>query len=227
MALSGSTDFTLTARELIEATLRKLNVLGVAQALDADEADAARVELNTLLKGLQRTGPHLWKVRRGAVTIANATPSYDLGAGLNPLRIISARYRDTAGRDLPLRRLTGEDYDRLPIKTSSGIPTQFYFDPQRGAPTLYLWPVLSVVTTQTVQLTYQRRMDDIDDLSNDVDVTQEHLDVLVYALASRLLDDYGIEGKTADRIVARSEMLLRQALDFEREEEWRFEMERT
>lgn len=227
MATSGSSDFTINAREVIEAALRKMAVLGVAQTLDADEADAARIELNTMIKGWQRSGPHLWRISRGSVTLTNATASYDLAAGLNPLRVLSVRYRDTAGRDLPLRRLTGDDYDDLPLKTSSGTPTQFYFDPQRGVPTLYLWPVKATITTETARLTYQRRIEDIDDLSNDMDIAQEHFDVLVYALAERLLDDYGVEGETAKRIIARSQMLLQEAADFEREAMVRFEMERA
>lgn len=226
MALSGSTDFSINARELITKTLRKLEVLGLTQALDADEAEDCRIELNLMLKGWQRNGPHLWKKTEGSVTLTNATVSYDLAATLNPLRILAARYRDTAGRDLPLRLFTREDYFRLPIKTSSGIPTQYYFDPQRGAPTLYLWSVKPTVTTETIQLTFQKRLDDIDDLSNDIDIPQEHFDVVMYALAERLLDDYGIEGEVATRIISRSQGLLGDALDWEREDEVIFAMGR-
>lgn len=224
MALSGSYNFSLTARELIETVLRKMNVLGVAQNLDADEAEAVRIELNTLLKGWQRKGPHLWKKTEGTVTLTNATASYDLAATLNPLRILSARYRNAAGIDLPLRLMPRERYFDLPQKSSAGIPTQYYFDPQRGAPTLYLWSVLATVTTETVRVTYQKRMDDIDDLANDIDIQQEHLDVLVYALAERLLDDYGVEGEVGKRIIVRSQALQREALDFEREDDVIYEM---
>lgn len=226
MALSGSVDFSINARELITQTLRKMTVLGVTQALDADEAEAVRIELNTMLKGWQRSGPHLWKKTEGSVTMTNAAASYDLTATLNPLRILSMRYRDTASRDLPMRLFTREDYFNLPLKTSSGIPTQYYFDPQRGAPTLYVWPVKATITTETLRVTYQKRIDDIDDLSNDIDIPQEHFDVLMYALAERLLDDYGIEGETAQRIMLRSQSLLQSAMDWEREDEIIFQMDR-
>lgn len=226
MALSGSVDFNINARELITQTLRKMNVLGLTQALDADEAEAVRIELNLMLKGWQRSGPHLWKKTEGSVTMTAATQSYALAGTLNPLRILSMRYRDTASRDLPMRQLTREDYFDLPLKSSAGIPTQYYFDPQRGAPTLYVWPVKATVTTETLRVTYQKRIDDIDDLSNDVDIPQEHFDVLMYALAERLLDDYGIEGEVAQRIMLRSQALLASALDFEREDDVLFMPER-
>lgn len=226
MALSGSVDFSINARELITKTLRKLNVLGLPQALDADEAEDVRVELNMMLKGWQRSGPHLWKKTEGSVMLTNATASYDLTATLNPLRILSMRYRDTASRDLPMRPFTREDYFDLPLKTSSGIPTQYYFDPQRGAPTLYVWPVKATITTETLRVTYQKRIDDIDDLSNDIDIPQEHFDVLMYALAERLLDDYGIEGEAAQRIMLRSQSLLQSAMDWEREDDILYQTDR-
>jgi hypothetical protein len=226
MPLSGSQNFSINARELIEQALRKMAVLGVAQALDADEAEAVRVELNTMLKGWQRKGPHLWKKTEGSVTLVNATASYDLAATLNPVRIMSMRYRDTAGRDLPMRPLTRDEYFDLPLKTSTGIPAQYYFDPQRGAPTIYVWPVQATVTTETLKVTYQKRIDDIDDLSNDIDIPQEHFDVVLYALAERLLDDYGLDDAVARRISARSQALLQEAMDWEREDDTYFAPER-
>jgi hypothetical protein len=125
-----------------------------------------------------------------------------------------------------MRLFTREDYFNLPVKTSSGIPTQYYFDPQRGAPTLYLWPVKATITTETVRVTYQKRIDDIDDLNNDIDIPQEHFDVVLYALAERLLDDYGIEGEAAQRIMLRSQALLGEAMDWEREDELIFQTDR-
>jgi hypothetical protein len=227
MALSGSQNFSINARELITQTLRKMAVLGVAQALDADEAEAIRIELNTMLKGWQRSGPHLWKKTEGSVTLLAATASYDMALTLNPLRIMSVRYRDTASRDLPMRAFTRDEYYDLPIKTSAGIPTQYYFDPQRGAPTLYVWPVKATITTETLKVTYQKRIDDIDDIANDIDIPQEHFDVVMYALAERLLDDYGIEGEVAQRIMLRSQALLQSAMDWEREDDVYFTPDRA
>lgn len=222
MALSNSQDFNLNAREAITKTLRKMGVLGVAQVLDADEAEDCRIELNAMLKGWQRHGPHLWKTIEGSIPLVNATASYNLFATLNPLRIMSLRYRDTFGRDTPMTLLTREEYFDLPIKNNPGYPNQYYFDPQRGAPTLYVWSVPATVTTETFQTTHQKRMDDIDDLNNDIDITQENFDTLIYAFAARLLDDYGVEGEVAKRIIQRSQSLLESASGFDREDVVRF-----
>lgn len=225
MALSGSTDFSINARELIVKTLRKIEVLGVTQALDADEAEDCRLELNLMLKGWQKAGPHLWKKAETTVNLLAATTSYSLEFA-GALRVLSVRYRNAAGVDLPMRLMTREFYFNLPQKASTGIPTQYYFDPQRGAATLYVWQALAAVTTETLQITHQKRIDDIDDLSNDIDIPQEHFDTLLYAFAERLLDDYGVEGEVAARIIGRSQGLIQQALDWEREDELVFEMGR-
>jgi hypothetical protein len=222
MPLSGSVDFNLNAREVITTTLRKMGVLGLAQSLDADEAEECRVELNTMLKGWQRHGPHLWKTLEGSIPLLASTASYNLFATLNPLRIMSMRYRDANLRDLPMRLFTREEYFDMPLKTSTGIPTQYYFDAQRGAPTVYVWPLLVSVTTEVLTCTYQKRMDDIDDLNNDVDITQENFDTLIYAFAARLLDSYGVEGEVAKRIIQRSQALLESASGFDREDVVRF-----
>ncbi len=222
MPLSGSQDFNLNAREVITSTLRKMGVLGVAQVLDADEAEECRLELNAMLKGWQRHGPHLWKTLEGSIPLLASTASYNLAATLNPLRIMSMRYRDAQARDLPMRLFTREEYFDMPLKTSTGIPTQYYFDAQRGAPTVYVWPLLVSVTTEVLTCTYQKRMDDIDDLSNDVDITQENFDTLIYAFAARLLDSYGVEGEVAKRIIQRSQSLLESASGFDREDVVRF-----
>lgn len=218
MPLSGSADFSLTAREVITFALRKCNIVGLNQDPSAAAAEDARLALNLMLKTWGVTGPHLWKTVDGAVTLTNATPSYNLAATLNPLRVISARYRNASGNDLPMISLVREEYSDLPIKTSAGPPNQYYFDPQRSAPTLFVWPVLAVVTTETLQVTYQKRFDDLDALDDDIDVAQEWLETVGYNLASRLLDDYPVDGKEADRIVARAEMMRLEAKDFDRED---------
>ncbi len=217
MALSGSVDFSLTAREVITFALKKINVVGLGQSVSADEAEDARLQLNLMLKSWQMTGPNLWKKTEGSVALTNATASYDLSAGLNPLRILSVRYRNTSARDLPMQEMERTEYFDLPFKTSPGTPNSFYFDPQRSAPTLYVWPVQAVITTETLQVTYHKRSDDIDTLDNDIDVAQEWLETVGYNLASRLLDDHSVGGEIAQRIVARAELLHTAAMDFDRE----------
>jgi hypothetical protein len=222
MALSGSYNFSLTAREVITFALRKCNIVGLGQDPSAAAAEDARLLLNLMLKDWSIKGPHLWKKTESSVAMTNATASYDLSS-INALRVLDVRYRDTSSRDLPMTNFERSRYFDLPDKASAGIPSTWYFDPQRGAPTLYVWPVKPTITTETLRLTHQKRFDDIDTLDDDIDIVQEWLLTVGYNLASLLLDDYPVDGKESDRIIARAELLHAQAKDFDREDTLVFE----
>jgi hypothetical protein len=116
-----------------------------------------------------------------------------------------------------MEELTREEYYDIPLKTAAGTPTHFYVDYQRAAVTFYTWPVLADATTETVKYTYQRKYEDIDDLGNDIDVKAEFLEVVDYNLAARLADHYGRKGEHINRIIARAQLLLDEALDDDRE----------
>ena len=221
MTTSGTTSFTLTAQEVIVFALRKINILsGNSAHIPAEDAERARVELNLMMKGMQRF-PSLWRLTRGSQSLTAATASYTLSTTV-PYRIAGCRYRNAAGTDIPMINLTGQEYDDLPLKTSAGIPTQFYFDAQRDAGVLYVWPVLATVTTETIQYTYQRRFQDVTDLAETLDCPPEALEVLGYNLAARLADDYGQKGPNIDRIIARAEQLRAELGDSERPDVIRF-----
>lgn len=217
MVLSGSVDFSLTARQTVTFAARKCGILGLTQTLDADTAAAILQQLELMLKGWQQKGPHLWKKVEGSKSLTDATQSYTLST-LNPLRILSIRYRNSSSLDLPMGPMLRDDYFDLPNKASAGTPVSYYFDPQRGSPTLYVWPVLATATTETFQITYQKRIEDIDDLDNDIDVPQEWLETVGYNLAARILDDYPVESTASQNIIANAKMMLQEAKDFDRED---------
>lgn len=220
MALSGSIDLTFDARATITFALRKLGVLAVNQTPTAAQAAGAMSELNLMLKGWQKH-ESLWRLQEGSVTLIADDSDYTLSPV--PHRVISARYRDANSIDTPMELMTRAEYYDLPDKTSNGVPTTFYVDYQRATTVMYVWPVLSSVTTETVKYTYLAKQDDIDSLDNDINIRQEHFEVAGYNLADRLAADYGRSGTARHQdILARAGMLLDAALDEDREDEIRF-----
>lgn len=224
MATSGTVTYNLTARKVCDYALKKIGVVGKAQAVGADDMATAIRELEVMLKGWQVDGPNLWRRTTGSQALTANTASYDLTV-TTPHRIWSARLRHTDGRDVPLEMLTADEYDELPLKTSTGTPTSYYYDAQRANGTLYIWPVLASVTTETVRYTYQRRFHDVGDENNDLDIPQEYLHLIGYCLADALLDDYGVADTIANRISARAMGLLASANGADREQVVRFEPE--
>lgn len=224
MSTSGSTDYSLTARQVIEYALRKINVTANGNTPSSEVADDALVELNVMLKEWMKYDS-IWRLTETSLTPTADTASISMSSA-NPYRVVDVRYRNTDSIDIPMQEITRQEYYDIPDKTSTGTPTSWYFDPQRATNTLYFWPVLDSVTTETLRVTYQRRYEDVDDLGNDLDVPQEHLAVVGYNLASRLADRYGKAGPHVDRIVARAERMLEEILDADRPEVIRFVPER-
>jgi hypothetical protein len=217
LATSGTITYTLTARDVVTYALRKIGVLDITQTADADEAAAALIELEVMLKEWAFNGPFLFTKRSASQALASDTATYNLSI-TKPIRILEMRYRDANGRDLPMEELTREEYLELPLKDSNGIPTTYFFDPQPGSWNLSTWPVLITATTETLEYSYQRRIEDVGSLNNDLDIPQEWLSTVGYSLAARLLDDYGVADVIAERILARAENLLQKAATFDRDE---------
>ena len=224
MATSGTTTYSLTAREVITYALRKINMLAENEDASASSAERARIELNDMLKTWQRHAS-VWRLTEGSLTPVANTASISLST-LRPYRILDCRYRNTSSIDLPMHEMTRQEYHRLPVKTTTGTPTNFYFDPQRDVGTLYIWPVLSTVTTETIQTTYQRRFEDVTDLGETLDIAQDAHETVKYNLAARLADDYGRKGEHISRVIQRAEMLYQDMLDADRPEVVRFVPER-
>lgn len=218
MATSGSIDYNLNARQLCTYALKKIRIIGQGETPSAEDMADALEELNVMLKGWQLSGPNLWRQTFGSVTMVAGTASYVLSP--RPYRIIECRYRNTSGTDLPMTEMVRQDYVDIPQKTSTGTPTQFYVDQQRASVSLYVWPVPASATTETVQYTYQRVFEDLDALTNDIDIPQEYEDVVGYALADRLQETFGKEIKGVSQ---RAAYLMAMASAADRETSVRFE----
>lgn len=219
MALSGSIDLSYTATQIITFALRKINSVALGQSPSSEDADAALMELELMLKNWQKF-PSIWRRSQQSISLVNATASYTPSP--RPNRIISVRYRNTSSIDLPMNEMTQDEYYDLPSKSSAGTPTSWYFEPSQSGTTLYVWPVQATVTTETFRVTYQRFLDDVDALSNNVDITPEHFDTVGYNLAARLADNKGKSGPHIDRVIARAQQLYQEMEDTDRPEFVRF-----
>jgi len=218
MATSNSTNFNMTAQQVVTFALRKIGILNPRETARATDMATGIEDLNLMLKSWQVSGPNLWRMTEGSVALTSTTQYYSLSAAY---RVIAARFVQNS-IETPMELLTREEYYDLPSKATTGIPTQYYFDPQRGGGTLYIWPVLATAAGETIKYTYQRRFEDIDDKANDLDVPQEYLDLVGYNLAARLCDDYAVDAQRAKQVIGRAAMLERDARDADREPVVRF-----
>lgn len=217
MSTSGSINFSLNAREVCTYALEELREIGSGQEPDADAMAKVMRRLNLMLKSWQATGPNLWRQTDGSVSLVANTASYALSP--RPFRVIEARYRSAAGVDIPMFDLTRQEYLDLSLKTSSGVPTNYYVDYQRGSAVLYVWSVPASVTTETIQYSYQRVFEDIDRLNDDLDIPQEYLELVGTSLAVRC---FSLFGRSDKELRLREQQLMSDFLDADREDMVRF-----
>ena len=203
-----STTGIWTVRKLCTAALRKINVVAQDEPADADSLETARGVFEVMHKALQMRGANIYTLASQTLTLTTAA-SYSLSP-VRPIEILNARFKRD-GQEIPMHRMTRDEYDTLPDKDTTGVPTNFYYDRQREAALFYVWPVLSAASGETVEITYRREIEDADSLNDVVDAPVEWYEALIYNLAARLCDDFSVTGERAARIEARAAQLLRLA----------------
>lgn len=211
MAVTG----TKTALDIINFAAQKAGITGFGETADADVASHALTELNQMLKGWQNQGYMLW-AKASATLYLTTGAEHELDP-VRPLRILSARYcASGTSAEIPMLQLTRDEYDRMPKKDRTGTPTQFYYDRQREAARLYVWPVLASATGQRIDYTYERELDDLTSTTQIVDLPGEWWDATCYNLAARMMESLPVQ--RANQIVPqRAQMLLNSAMAFDRE----------
>ena len=180
MATTG----TETVRDLVTDALLDVGAATLGQAPAADEMELGVRHLSRLMKQWQTEGYPLFVKTTQSVTPVADTLSYTMSP-VRPIRVLNANFKDTSGIETPMFEMSRDEYDALPDKDSNGVPTNFHYDRQRESALLYIWPVPSSVTTETIEVTYER---EIEDLTTDdtIDCPGEWYNAMVLGLAYRL-----------------------------------------
>lgn len=202
MSRSGSYNFTANRDEIIKSSLRLLGVGHRGEPIIADEINDAALALNLMLKAWQADGLHLWKREEATLPLIAGTAEYTLGPAGNvvmqrPLRIIECVRRDTTSNniDVPLNKLSLQEYYKLSNKFFTGIPVSYVYDPQLDSGKLTIWqvPDATVASRYDLVIVYLIPMEDMDNTQDDFDCPTEWLEAIKYGLAVRLAPEYGID----------------------------------
>tara|TARA_R110000803_G_scaffold163734_2_gene227419 strand:+ start:20 stop:685 length:666 start_codon:yes stop_codon:yes gene_type:complete len=209
MAVTG----TKTVRAICTSALRKAQVVGMSETPSGDDMAEAVELLNMMLKAWQMSEYNIWTYTSGSLTLTTAL-SYTLDP-VRPMQIITARLKQ-GGIELPMQVMTRQEYDNLPQKTSTGLPTQFYYDRQREAAKLYVWPVLATAAGETIEYTYEREFEDVTDPDSVLDVPAEWWEATLYGLGARVAESYMLMAPLS-MLAPRAQSTLTAALQFDRE----------
>lgn len=208
MALSGVISTIYTAQEVVDTSLRKLGVLGEGETSDGNKFTDALAELNRMLKSFQMTGPNLWCRAETSVTLVDGTHTYTLSP--RPRTVMNMRFAIGGTERRPLSEYPREDWDRFPMKDSTGAPLTYVLDRQRTQTQVRFWPVPDFGSeVWTVPYSYERVIEDLTATTNDLDIPQEAFDLIVYSLVGRLAVDYQMVGQPhVEDCKARASVLL-------------------
>ena len=185
MATSGTVAFRPNVEEIIAESFERCGI--DAQTRTGDHAKAARRSLNLLFSEFSNRGINFWTVSQNTLTLINGTANYTLPVGT--IDILDAVIRDSSsGVDQIINRVTIQEYNQIPNKTSSGKPNQFMIDRQY-TPVIYFW---NVPDTSTYSMVYwaMNQQEDVTASNQDTDIPYRWSDTLCAGLSAKLAMKY-------------------------------------
>jgi len=175
MATSSSRDFDLDVAELIEEAYERCGL----EMRTGYDARTARRSLNLMFADWANRGLNLWTVKQATVSVTSGTASYTL-VDSTVVDLLEVVLRNSGGTDFTLTQMSRSEYLRIPNKSNSGQPSQYFFDRQ-VTPTITLWSTPD--TSYTLVFYYVRRIEDADALVNTTDAPFRFLPCMAAGLA--------------------------------------------
>ena len=226
MALSLTDDYTLTRDQIIRAAYESIGVAVTYEPLDPDDVAVAKVALNSLAMAWKSHGMMLWK--RGHYSIIPVASTYEidltptLGSGTEkPMKVLAVNYKNTStSTEIPMTRLSYDEYNNLPNKTNTGTPVQFYFEPQRTGSQLTVWPApdANFAAGYTIEVTYQQPIQSMPAGTDEVDFPNEWYRALILNLAVDLAPKFGVGIQERQLLKNEANEALELALNFDVED---------
>lgn len=139
-----------------------------------------------------------------------------------PMKIIQGVRRTSGNIDTPLWRLSRQEYVELTDKKTDGQPVNIYYDPQITNGNLFVWPEVDN-ESQYLVLWTQRTAEDFDASGDNPDFPQEWYMPLAWNLAYYTAHKQGVPQKKRVEIKQIADMMLEQAMSFDRESYTKFE----
>jgi hypothetical protein len=202
MAVTGTTTFTVTRNQIIEAALRGLSVLEEGGQPSAAALENGSFALNLIMKKWQTNGIKLWTITELTLELDANVTTYTIGPDSGndlvtdkPLRLIQSFLRNTSVSpyiDQPMQIISQQEYNLLGSKFSTGTTNSVYYMPYAtyGTVSVFLTPDTNTATNYELHLTVQRPIYDITNPNDNFDFPSEWFLALKWALMAELASDY-------------------------------------
>jgi len=199
-AASGASTVTLTA--ITSESSTGISVFTAATTHNIGiELDTGDLQWTTINGALSTNTATLTATLTGAAAAGNRVFVYATKM-VRPLRILDGYVRQlSSNSDIPINVIPRENYNRFGIKTSTGTPVQLYYDPQRSAGYIYIYPVFSNVD-QLLYIEFQSPIEDFSASTDEFDLPQEWGEALKFNLALSLAPEYEVTDTKFKQIAA-------------------------
>ena len=174
MATSNSRDFDLDVGEIIEEAYERCGL----EMRTGYDARTARRSLNLMFADWANRGLNMWTVTQATKAITSGTATYSFDATY--VDLLEVVLRNSSGTDFTLSQMSRSEYLTTPNKTTTGQPSQYFFDRQT-IPTITLWATPNA--SYTLVYYYVSRIQDADALVNNADAPFRFLPCMVAGLA--------------------------------------------
>ncbi len=212
MATSGVTTTELSRDSIIAGAMRKCAALAKGQSPDAEDLLNNTEALNNLVAEFMTLGMPLWAKRTYTVPMVADQNEYTLTAPF-PLKIIQAWVTAGSSRQ-DLVETADYDINMLP-EDSSGVPSQYSYQPQINQGTLTLWPTpdATTVADYSLSIRYFAPFDTFVSAGDTPFFPREWNNALVYGLAVLLAPEYGVPIQDRGMLEKQADKHLSIALD--------------
>jgi len=216
--------YTVNRDGIISAALRTLGVIGAGdQPTPVDYQNCAEA-LNIYIKQLQTKGLPLWKLDTVLVPMVVGQKIYTIGPSVGsdvvtdkPLRVVMAFIRNPQNNDTVLQQMARQQYMQLGVKTSPGIPNQFYYDPKIDTGYLYVFNVPSG-SGYNIHLQVQMPIADVTNPTSTPQFPSEWFNCLKFGLADNISMEYGASAQMRAELAQRAAKLEEEMTDWSQEE---------
>lgn len=189
-----------TVRDLINGSLRLINVLAEGETASANQHSDALSVLNQMIESWSLENLIIYSTTREEFTLTVSDGSYTIGSSgdfntTRPVEIERAMIEDqsnTPTMEYPLELITPRQWAEITTKDlSSSIPTKLYYDPTYPLGTLNLWPVPSVANK--LVLYSKKALTEFTSINNTISLPPGYMKALRFNLAVELAPEYGKE----------------------------------
>ena len=183
-------DKNFSIDEIIEDAYERIGMQGVS----GNQLRTARRSLNIMFQEWANRGLHYWEVANNNITLVADQATYTMfrstGDGTSDATavygvddVLEASFRNS-NVDTPLTKINRSSYQALSNKTSTGQPTQYFVQRfiDKVTITLYLTPG-SDQAGKFINYYYVKRIQDVGDYTNAIDVPYRFVPCMVSGLA--------------------------------------------